>query len=682
MYLFRGLSTLSLSLSLSVALLAGSLFFANPAYAVLYAPGETLDPACAPTDVDCGVETVGEGTTGQIPYYAGNGAALTSTSTISILSSGYVGIGTTTPISTLAVSGTTTANGFYSTLAYGGYRFVDTTTPGNGINIVGGYSGNSIASGYIAATIAGGGTSGGTNEILSTTGTSLAYSFIGGGYDNKMDSAFPSVITGGGHNRINMSTGAGFTTQVSYTPNTATDHSTISGGTYNAIYNTRYGTIGGGSQNALGHLGSTTDNAVIAGGTTNKINGQSSVIGGGSTNTVVGQSSVIAGGILNSTSGGNSIFLGGGSTNSINSGFATLGGGTLNTIAGGGTTFGTYAVLGGGLSNSIGGILQSQYGVIIGGRSNTINGDYSVVLGGRDNVASSSYNVVAGRRAKATASGVFAFSDSTDSDFTVSTANTFGARFSGGYQLTGGNVGISSTTPWRTLSVNGTVALNGLTSSATGNTLCITTTKDITDAGGGTCTPSSERFKEHIETLGEGFALEELNKLRVVSFDYKSGFYSPEDAPGSYGLIAEEVEQIDPLLVDYGYDGKPLTLKFEKFIGLAIQAIQELSAKVNILLGHFPNSNTLCVGSTCITESQLQELLEDSNQDSAFTPTPASPEPPADDQNLEIPPSGEETADDTTEITESEEQSVEEETPEQSTEQSEEPPADSPAPVE
>ncbi|MBP9816552.1 MAG: hypothetical protein KBD05_00780, partial [Candidatus Pacebacteria bacterium] len=36
------------------------------------------------------------------------------------------------------------------------------------------------------------------------------------------------------------------------------------------------------------------------------------------------------------------------------------------------------------------------------------------------------------------------------------------------YLNTTGNVGISSTTPWRTFSVNGTVALNGLTSSATG----------------------------------------------------------------------------------------------------------------------------------------------------------------------------------------------------------------------
>jgi hypothetical protein len=141
----------------------------------------------------------------------------------------------------------------------------------------------------------------------------------------------------------------------------------------------------------------------------------------------------------------------------------------------------------------------------------------------------------------------------------------------------GGNVGVGSTTPWRKFSVTGTVAMSGLTSSATGNAVCITTGKDITDAGAASCTPSSERFKENIEALEQGFALDKLNQLRVVSFDYKEGFYSPEDAPHAYGMIAEEVENIDPLLVDYGYDGQPQTLQFEKILALTVQAVQELS---------------------------------------------------------------------------------------------------------
>jgi hypothetical protein len=141
----------------------------------------------------------------------------------------------------------------------------------------------------------------------------------------------------------------------------------------------------------------------------------------------------------------------------------------------------------------------------------------------------------------------------------------------------GGNVGIASTSPWRALSVVGTAAFSGLTSSATGNALCITSGKEITDAGGGTCTPSSIRFKENVQTLTPGFALDELDRLHVVAFDYKPGDYSPEDSPHSYGMIAEEVQTVDPNLVDFGYDGQPLTLHFEKITGLTVQAIQELN---------------------------------------------------------------------------------------------------------
>lgn len=122
----------------------------------------------------------------------------------------------------------------------------------------------------------------------------------------------------------------------------------------------------------------------------------------------------------------------------------------------------------------------------------------------------------------------------------------------------------------------GTLTATGLTSSATGNAVCITTAKVITDAGGGTCTPSSERFKENVQTLIDGTAIDILGQLRVVQFDYKDGAYSPEDSPTSYGMIAEEVEKVDPNLVDYGHDGKPLTLHFEKIGALVVQAVQDL----------------------------------------------------------------------------------------------------------
>lgn len=153
----------------------------------------------------------------------------------------------------------------------------------------------------------------------------------------------------------------------------------------------------------------------------------------------------------------------------------------------------------------------------------------------------------------------------------------FGTGVSGTGTTIAGNVGIGTTSPWRTLSVAGTVAFSGLTSSATGNALCITTAKDVTDAGGGTCTPSSLRFKENVLDLPNGQALSILERLRVVSFDYTKETANGEQ-PHAYGLIAEEVEEIDSRLVDYGTDGSVFSLHFERITGLLVQAVQELAA--------------------------------------------------------------------------------------------------------
>lgn len=101
---------------------------------------------------------------------------------------------------------------------------------------------------------------------------------------------------------------------------------------------------------------------------------------------------------------------------------------------------GDYSVVSGGINNKG----SNSYAVVSGGHTNTASGFYSVVPGGSANVASGSFSYAAGRRAIATQDGAFALADSTNSDFTNSTANSFAARFSGGYNLTGGPVTIQS----------------------------------------------------------------------------------------------------------------------------------------------------------------------------------------------------------------------------------------------
>ncbi len=148
--------------------------------------------------------------------------------------------------------------------------------------------------------------------------------------------------------------------------------------------------------------------ALIAGGYDNIVNQEAGVIVGGGHN------------FMKYNSNGHSI-IGGGSYNLISAGRSGIVSGRRNTITG----------------------ASEVFSFIGGGDDNNIIGSYSAILGGRDIDITGDYSSAFGRRAKVTADGSVAFSDSTDSDFTVSTANQFGARYSGGYTLTGGRFQIT-----------------------------------------------------------------------------------------------------------------------------------------------------------------------------------------------------------------------------------------------
>jgi hypothetical protein len=191
----------------------------------------------------------------------------------------------------------------------------------------------------------------------------------------------------------------------------------------------------------------------------------------------------------------------------------------------------------------------------------------------------------------------------------------------------GGSMGIGTSTPWRTFSVTGTVGLSStLTSGSTGNYLCInTSTYEVTL--GTTCSASSERFKENINTLSYG--LDAINQLNPVSFNYKKEF-NP-DTSVRIGFIAEDVAQVIPELVVYGKDGQTEAVVYENLTAVLAGGIQELDAKVealraledetffDVLLTRFAQAmlrvkhlvvdDELCIGATCVTEAQLQNLL-------------------------------------------------------------------------
>ena len=71
--------------------------------------------------------------------------------------------------------------------------------------------------------------------------------------------------------------------------------------------------------------------------------------------------------------------------------------------------------------------------------------------------------------------------------------------------------------------------------------------------------PSSARFKDEIKPMNE--ASEVILALKPVTFRYKKEF-DPKRAP-QFGLVAEEVEKVNPDLVKRDRDGKLQTVRYE-----------------------------------------------------------------------------------------------------------------------
>jgi len=83
---------------------------------------------------------------------------------------------------------------------------------------------------------------------------------------------------------------------------------------------------------------------------------------------------------------------------------------------------------------------------------------------------------------------------------------------------------------------------------------------------------SDERLKTNIQVV-DG-ALDKVNRLRGVSFEWK------ESGEPSYGVIAQELESVLPELV-HGDD--PKRVNYNGIIGVLIESIKELSARVDEL---------------------------------------------------------------------------------------------------
>src|SRR2546421_4865394 len=102
----------------------------------------------------------------------------------------------------------------------------------------------------------------------------------------------------------------------------------------------------------------------------------------------------------------------------------------------------------------------------------------------------------------------------------------------------------------------------------------------VVDVNGhlGTVT-SSARFKEAIKPMGK--ASEAILSLQPVTFRYKKEL-DPDGIP-QFGLVAEDVEKVNPALVARDADGKPYTVRYEAVNAMLLNEFLKEHRKVEQL---------------------------------------------------------------------------------------------------
>ena len=128
-------------------------------------------------------------------------------------------------------------------------------------------------------------------------------------------------------------------------------------------------------------------------------------------------------------------------------------------------------------------------------------------------------------------------------------------------------------------SYNGSTAVTIATNATSANTASTIVARDGSgDFTAGTITAtdfnstSDLNLKENIKTVEN--SLNTLTQLRGVSFNWK------ETGKGSYGVIAQELEEVLPELVK---DGEVKSVNYNGLIGVLIEAIKELKVEVEEL---------------------------------------------------------------------------------------------------
>jgi hypothetical protein len=167
----------------------------------------------------------------------------------------------------------------------------------------------------------------------------------------------------------------------------------------------------------------------------------------------------------------------------------------------------------------------------------------------------------------------------------------------------------SGATPWRTLSVTGTVGFDGLTGSTGAGSLCLDSNKQVVyNSASDNCLSSTRATKHNITPLSLD-NVQIVNALQPVSFVYNQG-----DGRVRYGFIAEDTAAVDGHLATYNASSTVSGIDDRSIIAILVAAVKEIASKISETahlvidtitahVGNFGRVNTgqLCVADVCVT---------------------------------------------------------------------------------
>ena len=128
---------------------------------------------------------------------------------------------------------------------------------------------------------------------------------------------------------------------------------------------------------------------------------------------------------------------------------------------------------------------------------------------------------------------------------------------------------------------------------------------------------SSARFKDEIKPMGN--ASEAILALRPVSFRYKKDS-DPQGIP-EFGLLAEEVEKVNPALLIRDPEGRPYTVRYEQVNAMLLneflkehRTVNDLKATVAQQQKQLEAVTALLQKVSAALEQGTRALLETNNQ--------------------------------------------------------------------